>query len=100
MSLVPADIYELLTLLLGLGQEWSRVQFSNEDIDSAFPYSLDIVSKEKRTNVVAAKVMFIHAGQLDRAQQEIADARSRGYSFDSDLSTVEQRVDEEVVSRR
>lgn len=84
-----------------LTQEWSPGQFSNEDIDSAFAYSLDIVSKEKRPNVVAAKVMyFLHAGQLDRAQQEIVHARSRGYSFDSDLSIVEQRVGEEVKSRR
>ena len=84
-----------------LNQEWSPGQFSNEDIDSAFAYSLSIVSKEKRPNVVAAKAMyFLHAGQLDRAKQEIAHARSRGYSFDSDLSIVERRVAEEVVSRR
>ena len=82
-------------------QEWSPGQFTNEDIDSAFAYSLDIVSKEKRPNVVAAKIMyFLHEGQLDRAQQEIAHARSRGYSFDSDLSIVEQRVGEEVSSKR
>lgn len=84
-----------------LSQEWSPKQFSNEDIDAAFAYSLNIVGKEKRPNVVAAKVMyFLHAGQLDRAQQEIVDARSRGYSFDSDLSTVEQRVAEAVASQR
>ena len=84
-----------------LNQEWLPRQFSKEDIDSAFAYSLSIVSKEKRPNVVAAKIMyFLHAGQLDRAQQEIAHARSRGYSFDSDLSIVEQRVGEEVSSKR
>jgi hypothetical protein len=84
-----------------LNQEWSPGQFSNEDIDSAFAYSLSIVSKGKRPNVVAAKVMyFIHAGQLERAQQEIAHARSLGYSFDSELSIVERRVDEEAASQR
>jgi hypothetical protein len=84
-----------------LNQEWSPRQFSNEDIDSAFAYSLNIVSREKRANVVAAKVMyFLHAGQLDRAQQELTHARSQGYSFESDLSIVERRVAEEVVSLR
>jgi hypothetical protein len=84
-----------------LKQEWSQVQFSNQDIESAFAYSLDMVSGEKRPNVAAAKVMyFIHAGELERAKQEIAHARSRGYSFDSDLSIVEQRLNEEVARQR
>lgn len=82
-----------------LKQEWSPVQFSNEDIESAFAYSLDIVSNEKRPNVVAAKVMyFVYTGQIERAKQEMAHARSQGYSFDSDLSIVEQRVSGEVMS--
>lgn len=84
-----------------LKQEWSPVQFSNEEVDSAFAYSLSIVSKEKRPNVVAAKVMyFVHTGQLEQARQEIAQARSQGYSFDSDLSNVEQRVTEETAKSR
>jgi hypothetical protein len=80
-----------------LKKEWSQVQFSNDDIDAAFEYSLNIVSSKKRPNIAAAKVMyFTHLGQFERAKQEIADARARGYSFDSDLSIVEQRVVEEV----
>jgi hypothetical protein len=76
-------------------QAWLPAQFSNEEMDSAFAYSLGIVSNEKRPNIVAAKIMyFIHAGQLDRAKQELVAARSCGYSFDSDLSIVELRVAE------
>jgi hypothetical protein len=83
-----------------LSQHWAPEQFSDEEIESAFNYSLDIVSSEKRPNVAAAKVMyFLHAGQLDRARKELVRARSKGYSFDSDLSIVEQRA-EELMSLR
>lgn len=79
-------------------QEWSSTLFSADDIESAFAYSLDIVSKEKRPDVIAAKIMyFIHAGQLDRAQEEIAWSRSGGYSFDSNLSIVEQLLVEAMA---
>lgn len=81
-----------------LKQEWSPEEFSSEEIDSAFAYSLEIVSREKRANIVAAKAMyFLHTGYLDRARKEICEARSRGYSFDSDLSIVERRVAEETA---
>lgn len=84
-----------------LKQDWTPVHFSDEEIDSAFAYSLDIVSSDKRPNIVAAKIMyFVHAGQMERAKQEIVNARSRGYSFDSDLAIVEQRVAEQVASVR
>ena len=84
-----------------LQSEWSPDLFSKEDVDSAFAYSLDIVSKEKRPNIVAAKVMyFVHIRQLDWAKQEIAHARGRGYSFDSDLSIVDERVAKEAASLR
>jgi hypothetical protein len=80
-------------------QEWSPSQFTKEEIDLAFAYSLDIVSSDKRPNIVAAKVMhFVQAGQLDRAKEEIDQARSSGYSFDSDLLFAERRVSKEMVS--
>ena len=70
-----------------LKQEWSPVQFSRRGNRFRIRYSLEIVSSEKRPNIVAAKIMyFVHAGQIDRAKQEIVNARSSGYSFDSDLS--------------
>ncbi|CUS34892.1 Glycosyl transferase group 1 (fragment) [Candidatus Nitrospira nitrosa] len=82
-----------------LKQEWSVAQFSDEEVDKAFAYSMEIVSCEKRANVHAAKVMyFIHGGQLDRAKQELADAHALGYSFDSDLAIVERRVAEKTGS--
>ena len=84
--------YELLK------QEWSAEQFSDREIDEAFAYSLDIVSSEKRANVIAAKTMyFLHSGRIDRAREEIVQARSRGYGFKSDLAIVEQRVDEAQI---
>jgi hypothetical protein len=81
--------------------EWAPEQFTQKEIDSAFSYSLGIVSSEKRPNIVAAKVMyFIHADQLDRAKKEIDQARSSGYSFDSDLLYAERRVANEIASVR
>lgn len=81
-----------------LKQEWSAAQFSDEEVDAAFAYSLKIVSFEKRASVVAAKIMyFLHVGQLNRAKQELADAHSHGYSFNSDLSIVERRVTDETM---
>jgi hypothetical protein len=81
-------------------QDWSPCQFTSEEIDSAFAYSLRIVSSEKRPNIIAAKIMyFIQSGQLDRAKQETDQARSSGYSFDSDLLFAERRVAEEMASR-
>jgi hypothetical protein len=83
-----------------LKQEWLSDQFTNDEIDSAFAYSLDIVSNEKRPNILAAKAMYyIQGGQLNRAKHEIDHARSCGYSFDSDLSYAERRLTEEMASR-
>jgi len=80
-------------------QEWSPSQFTKEEIDLAFAYSLDIVGSEKRPNIVAAKIMyFIQTGQLDQAKQDIDHARSSGYTFDSDLLFAERRVAEEMAS--
>jgi hypothetical protein len=80
-------------------QDWLTSRFTNEEIDSAFAYSLDIVSSEKRPNIAAAKAMyFIQAGQLDRARQEIDQARSSGYTFDSDLLFAERRLAQELAS--
>jgi hypothetical protein len=82
-----------------LKQEWLPQQFTHEEIESAFAYSLGIASREKRPNIIAAKVMyFIQAGQLDRARKEIDYARSCGCSFDSDLLVVERRLADELPS--
>lgn len=84
-----------------LRQEWSADQFSEQEVDAAFVYSLEIVSSEKRANVMAAKAMyFLHSGRLDRAQEEIAHARSRGYSFASDLSLAERTISEKAEAAK
>lgn len=79
-------------------QEWSPGQFSDQEVDAAFAYSLDIVRPEKRANIVAAKAMyFVYSTKLDRAKQEIEDAHARGYHFDSDLAFAARRIDEELA---
>lgn len=79
-----------------LKQEWSETQFSEQEVEEAFAYSLKIVSSEKRANVVAAKAMYyFHSGRLDRAREEIADAHARGYDFNSELGIAERRIAEE-----
>lgn len=80
-------------------QEWSPAQFSDQEVDAAFAYSLEIVSFEKRANVTAAKAMYLlDRGQVGQAKQELADAHALGYSFDSDLAIVERRVTEKTAS--
>lgn len=82
-----------------LRQEWSAAQFSDQEVEAAFAYSLEIVNSEKRANILAAKAMyFLHSGRLDQAQNEIAAAHSRGYSFDSDLAIAERRIVEAVAN--
>lgn len=100
MSSVPANIYELLTFLLSLGQEWSPVQFSNEDINSAPTHLTSSAGKNGRMSSRPKSCTSSTQDQPDGVQQEIAHARSRGYSFDSDLLAMEQRDAEEVVRRR
>ena len=53
--------------------------FTNAQIEAAFEDSLRLVSKEMRANVAAARVMlYVHAGDLDRARHELARAEGAG----------------------
>ena len=100
MSLVLANIYDLRMFLLSLGQEWSQVQFSNEDINSTPTHLTSSARKNSRMSSRPKSCTSSTQDQSDGVQQDIAHARSRGYSFDSDLLAMEQRVAEVVVRRR
>ncbi|MGH7899764.1 MAG: glycosyltransferase, partial [Candidatus Binatia bacterium] len=67
--------------------------FTTDEIESAFDYSLSIVCRDKRPNVVAAKIMhYIRSGDRSRAERELEKCRSQGLTFASDLSIVEARL--------
>lgn len=67
-----------------LKKSYSFDLFSRNDINSAFNYSVSLVSQEMQSNVLAAKVMlYIHLGNLEQAWQELLEAKNMGlYSFD------------------
>jgi hypothetical protein len=59
---------------------------SDDEVESAFEYSMSLVGTEV-ANVAAAKVMhFIHAGRLDRAKNELERFFQAGFPKDSELS--------------
>ncbi len=76
-----------------LSSTFALSSFSSDEIEAAFAYSLSLVSGKKRSNVAAAKVMtFVYLGAWQEARQELERFRSQGLSFDSDLSSVENRI--------
>jgi hypothetical protein len=67
--------------------------FGVDEIHAAFEYSCSLVSVDKRANIAAAKVMcFVHSGDLTQARLELQSCRSRGFTFNSDLAIVEERL--------
>ncbi|HIK18853.1 MAG TPA: glycosyltransferase family 4 protein [Leptolyngbyaceae cyanobacterium M33_DOE_097] len=61
-----------------LHQTYSFADFSIEEVEAAFNYSLSIMSEKIRPNVAAAKVMyFIQTGNVERAKSELAEARAQ-----------------------
>jgi hypothetical protein len=59
---------------------------SDDEVESAFGYSLSLVGTEV-ANVAAAKVMhFIHAGRVDKANIELERFFQAGFPKDSELS--------------
>ena len=62
-----------------LNTSYSSEFFSMKHIDSAFDYSLSLVSKDMQPNIWGAKVkFFIDLGDLDRAWYELTKAVSMG----------------------
>ncbi len=57
---------------------WSIKDFSQDEVEAAFSYSLEITPKRMQANIMAAKVMyFIHTAQLERASLEFKKAVSQ-----------------------
>jgi hypothetical protein len=67
--------------------------FTVDEIHSAFDYSAGLVGRDKRPNVMAAKITcFLHARDLTLASTELERCRSQGLDFRSDLAIVEREV--------
>jgi hypothetical protein len=65
---------------------------SDDEVESAFEYSMSLVGNEV-ANVAAAKVMhFIHAGRRDRAKKELERFLQIGFPKDSELSHCATRL--------
>jgi hypothetical protein len=63
------------------------------EIDAAFDYSMHLVSREKHSEIAAAKVMvFLHLRDVHNAERELEHFRSQGFSFSSSLGMVEDRL--------
>lgn len=76
-----------------LSESFSFSSFSRAEVDAAFGHSFSLVSKEKYSDIAAAKVMFfLHAGDLVSAREELRKCRESELNFDSDLSVVEARL--------
>jgi hypothetical protein len=66
-----------------------------QEIDLAFDSSLGLVSRDKRPNIIAAKIMcLMQLGKIAQARRELEDCRSKLLDFDSDLAVVERRLGE------
>jgi hypothetical protein len=66
---------------------------SDDEVESAFEYSMSLVGNEV-ANVAAAKVMhFIHAGRPDRARKELERFFQAGFPKDTELSNCVTRLE-------
>lgn len=65
-----------------LNVSYSFSSFSEDEIDSAFEYSMKLVSPQMQGNVLEAKVMFfIHKGDMERALYEFKKAVGIGFDL-------------------
>jgi len=72
-----------------LNRTYSFEDFSGDDIDEAFEYSLNMVRDEKKANIYAAKVMcFIHQNKSEEAKTCFREIINRGVSIEKDLVIV------------
>jgi hypothetical protein len=73
----------------------SMTSVAVEEIDAAFDYSLNLVSDDKKPNVVAAKAMaYLHRGDVDRAREVVEANRWGATSLGQDLENVESLIRE------
>ena len=77
-----------------LNLENSFENFSDEDIDNAFDYSISLVSDEKYANIYAAKVMcYIHQRQFTNAEKCFQSIVNTGVTIDKDLLIVKEIIE-------
>jgi hypothetical protein len=74
--------------------------FSKEEIDNAFEYSVSLVSnKRTKANIAAAKVMlFLHLGDPSRAREEFEKYLTMGLPKKGDLRIVGKILDGQTVN--
>jgi hypothetical protein len=74
-----------------LSKNYSFESFTDEEVNSAFEYSIKLVSKEKLPNLAAAKVMwFVHQEKINLARIELDKFLHRGVLLEKDLLTVSE----------
>ena len=72
--------------------------FQVDEVNAAFEYSCSPVSRAKRPNIIAAKIMcLVHLSNVPQAWRELEQCRSQSMSFDSDLALVEKHLRAETV---
>lgn len=70
--------------------------FSDEDVNSAFDYSMSLVSSEKMANIAASKVMcFIHQEKKDKAKNVLANLLEQGIYMENYMLTVAELIKEQ-----
>jgi 2-polyprenyl-3-methyl-5-hydroxy-6-metoxy-1,4-benzoquinol methylase len=65
-----------------LKSSYSLSDFSVDEIHSAFKYSQQIVSPEKRSQLIGAKIVaLLNLGDVNQAWLEVEKAKAEGYSY-------------------
>lgn len=77
-----------------LEKTYSFEDFSEEEINQAFAYSLSFMPIQAHANIIASKIMlYIHAQQIEKAQAELAKVKMTSiYKENSDLPVVENLI--------
>lgn len=79
-----------------LNKDYSFESFSDEEVDSAFDYSMSLISSEKLPNVAASKVMwFLHQDKREKAKAEFENLLARGIQLEKDLLIVKEMLEKE-----
>ncbi|MFO1477209.1 MAG: class I SAM-dependent methyltransferase [Verrucomicrobiota bacterium] len=77
-----------------LAQKWNDAAFTDEEVEAAFGYSLDIVKdRSKHVMLHAAKAFaYLSRNNPDQAQMTILSAISSGFRLEGELKTVSEMI--------
>jgi hypothetical protein len=76
-----------------LQKNYSFQDFSDEDVNSAFDYCLNLVSAEKKQKILAAKVMsFIHQAKFSTAEKLYDEYLRQGIWRDNDSPEIDRII--------